>query len=399
MKAISFLSIIYLLAGCSSSQVAVEKKSMRQIEEPISLISNHNDLKKPLFLNISISYPSLEGLTKDQAKDIREEIFKSAVSQSLGAIYLLPMSGLIKDTSKMEIISEDDELYCKDLIVNGDFLVCASKGTKNVWNPDTAKINLGSYYWSQRYGDQYLKECANKPGVYLDYKEAPPFELLSSNSQNESYSLDFKYTGEPGVEHRFYKRFRLAPDKFKLVTHKQTNAELSLEFFFIAKKTTGKLITPIYQLSSNFDNFIYQNAVIPSKSQLQTAQNKIIDLFQGFDFKQPYGDPESPKAFYDGCPIHQEDCGIHIGSFILDASTEKYIVPHMNDIDFTSKNQFRRLIQDKSYRAHILGLLMLAHTTYDLERPSKENVILKFKVDLGSVLNDYPVKPVKEFIE
>ena len=113
----------------------------------------------------------------------------------------------------------------------------------------------------------------------------------------------------------------------------------------------------------------------------------------------PYGESEDLKAFYEGCPINQEDCGVKIGSFTSDVGSENYVIPHMNDIDFTSKNQIRRLIQDKSYRTHIMGLLMLAHTTYEMERPSKEKVILKFKIDLGSILNDYPVKPVKEFME
>src|SRR5690606_5299802 len=103
-------------------------------------------------------YPSLEGLTKDEAKDIRESTFKSAVSQSLGMIYLLPTAGLAKDSSK--------HFFC-NIILDEDTLVCTDGKSKDAWNQESSEISLGQYHWNKKFGDQYLKECSNKPGVYL----------------------------------------------------------------------------------------------------------------------------------------------------------------------------------------------------------------------------------------
>ena len=112
--------------------------------------------------------------------------------------------------------------------------------------------------------------------------------------------------------------------------------------------------------------------ILISKDQKEAYLKKIQDLFKELNLS---------SEFFDACPIAIEKCDFP------------------SSVNFSNERELERYLYNKNLRQHILGLLLLAHTTFKLKELPGNKALLSFDIDMKAILRTYKFKSKKSFLE
>lgn len=350
------LTMTALISACSSPKNLNLVKKLRPTEVPITLLDYNHSIDKKFTLTFELDY-------HHASKPDQEKMLLSAKALALKTIYLMGYTQSTIESSDLR------SAKCHSFKLKNDELECGNNHPEIEWSKNDKNITLPQYYWSQRFQERYLENLADKPGVFISFvkNHESDLELLTVSSTEDVNSFNFKFARIATTPKKTFPVFKLT-----ILEQKSPYLEISLlKPYFATKKTDGYL-APVTSISRSFENLKKRKFILISKDQKEAYLKKIQDLFKELNLS---------SEFFDACPIAIEKCDFP------------------SSVNFSNERELERYLYNKNLRQHILGLLLLAHTTFKLKELPGNKALLSFDIDMKAILRTYKFKSKKSFLE
>jgi len=353
-----------LLCSCSTKELNLNPKMrLRTSEAPLSLIQRHDDLKATLKLKFDLEYPASFQGEKNQPQ--RNRLLENGVALAIKTIYLMGL------TMKPIDVSDYRTSGCKAYKVKKMHLVCANVDNPKAWVPGKNLQTLSEFYWTSRFHEDFLQDMSEKFGVYLRFKserssdlELIPLEANEAGTTN-SNEISFKISRLHLSPNQQFPQFHL-----KILEQRHPTIELGLALSYFATKKSEGFLAPITQLSPDFEEIKTKNVVLIKTEQADEVIKRIKELVLQNNLTQ-----------HRYCPLNLNYCD------------------YPNRIDYKDEKKVHDYIFDQSFRNHIWGLLLLAHTKIEHLPLNKQKVQILVTLDMNTLMTTYKLMPIRAYRE